>query len=578
MKNKLFKTLISILFSISIYYLFNKSNIISLLSILFGFISFEIIKKYKFKKLPYIFSFIGVFIYLLGYSLYYHMSIGYFFKDINHIMILLCSFISLTIIMGNYLFYIFETIKKTNIFDRENGKFKFIPVWLSILVVWLPAYIAYYPGIYAYDIRMQYIELHNVLTKYHPPLHTFIWGFCEFIGKLIHIRALTVYSTLQMILISLVTTYIIKFIHDLKVKRPIKIISYIFLVVNPLMPIFSLITAKDVYFAMCFTMVITLLYDFTNNEEEFLNTSKKYIQLYIFIVLSCLFRNNAVYAFIVLIPVLLIVYRKYLKRMIIVFVLPLIVFYIINNPFYHALGILDGNKREMLSVPLQQISYVVKYHNDEISGFTKNNLKKYITEDDIKKYFNIRFADPIKNCFSTHNYYLDKKSFYSIWFNLFKRYPKDYVNVFLELNIPYWFVDADSIDKYAGRPYLEDGAFIDNEPQRYEILPGSLSFVKMPPCKWEKAYNFYHNFASYKYVSKMPIVKTLLSLSFPFVLMVFTSFSLIYKRLYNKLLVVLLPFMYLMTFLLGPVSNLRYIYPFMMIYPIFLVLIFENKR
>ena len=100
----------------------------------------------------------------------------------------------------------------------------------------------------------------------------------------------------------------------------------------------------------------------------------------------------------------------------------------------------------------------------------------------------------------------------------------------------------------------------------------------MKPSKWNKAYKFYHNFASYNYISKLPVIKIFYSLAFPFVMMLFTIVMLIYNKRYKMILLVLIPFMYLMTFLLGPVSNGRYVYPIILLYPIFLLLMFKSKK
>lgn len=580
---KLLNIFISFLFSISIYYLFNDSNVISIFSFLFGVLSFSLLNK-KTNKLPYIFSFIFTVIYILGYSLYYYLTYDYFFSDFKHILLLILSIVSFTIVGGNYLFFVFEKIKDINIFKKGNKPFSLLKVWISIIICWIPAYIAYYPGIYAYDIRMQSHELyfaqqfgHHYLSKYHPPLHTFIWGLCQKIAGITHLSTLTVYSTIQFLLVSLVVAYIIKFLYKQNVKKWILIVSYLFLVINPLMPIFALITTKDVYFSMTFAMVIIYLYEFVKDEEAFINNPKKYIPLLIFITLSCLFRNNAIYAFLVVSLLILFVYKKQLLKVSIIFICPLVLFYVINGPVYHLMGLSEGNKREILSVPIQQIGYVVKNHSDEINDYTLNNVNRFIKVDIIKEKYNLRFADMIKTSFNTDSYEKDRKSFWNLWYSLLKKYPKDYINAFLELDIPYWFIEASNIDPYANRVYLEDGIVYGDDAFRYEVPDGEFNYEKMEPSKWNTAYKFYHNFANNKYTSKIPLIKLVYSLSFPFVIMLFTAFILTYKKEYKKILVVLLPFMYLMTFLLGPVSNLRYIYPIMLLYPIFMFLIFDHN-
>ena len=580
----LLSILISLLFSVSIYFLFNKSIVISTLSFLLGTISFYIIDK-KIKKMPYIFSFIFVMIYLIGYSLYYYLTIDYFFDSIKNAFIFITSIISFTIIFGNYLFFIMEKISKYNLFDKRKKSFSLLKTWIIILICWLPAYIGYFPGIYAYDIRMQSHELYfakhfgyKYLSKYHPPLHTFIWGLCQDIARHLPVSSLTIYCAIQVLLVALVTAFIIKFLYKNNVKKWLIISAYLILVINPIMPIMALTTTKDVYFGMCLVMTILYFYDFLTNEKEYLDNPKKWIPLCIFITLSCLFRNNAIYAFLVVAIIILIIYRKNFKKVFIIFICPLLLFYIINGPVYTLMGLSEGNKREMLCVPIQQIGYVVSHHHKELERDILKDVDKYLDLNLISNKYNLRFADTIKTAFETENYKKDKKSFWGVWYRLLKRYPRDYINAFLETNIPYWFIGAKAIDPYAERVYIEDGIVYGNETKRYEVPDDEFVYVKMKPSKWNKAYKFYHNFASYNYISKMPVIKIFYSLAFPFVMMLFTIFMLIYNKRYKMILLVLIPFMYLMTFLLGPVSNGRYVYPIILLYPIFLLLMFKSKK
>ena len=78
-------------------------------------------------------------------------------------------------------------------------------------------------------------------------------------------------------------------------------------------------------------------------------------------------------------------------------------------------------------------------------------------------------------------------------------------------------------------------------------------------------------------MQKFPLIANLFSIAMPIWVMLFSSVILILKRRYKYLLVILLPMLLWATYLLGPVSNSRYIWPLMMIYPVFLFLILENE-
>lgn len=127
----------------------------------------------------------------------------------------------------------------------------------------------------------------------------------------------------------------------------------------------------------------------------------------------------------------------------------------INGPVYSAMGINPGNPREALSVPIQQISRAVSNHKEMISDEEKEEIELYLPFDSLEWLYNPRFADPVKEQFRSYNYVSDKGRFIILWLNLMKRFPIDYINAFLELNIPYWYIGADTIDPYSQRTYIE---------------------------------------------------------------------------------------------------------------------------
>jgi hypothetical protein len=53
--------------------------------------------------------------------------------------------------------------------------------------------------------------------------------------------------------------------------------------------------------------------------------------LMVYLLLCCLFRNNMIYAVILCVPFFVLVFRDYWKRLLPVFVIPIICFFIING-------------------------------------------------------------------------------------------------------------------------------------------------------------------------------------------------------------------------------------------------------
>ena len=158
-----------------------------------------------------------------------------------------------------------------------------------------------------------------------------------------------------------------------------------------------------------------------------------------------------------------------------------------------------------------------------------------------------------------------KKTFLKIYFKLFVKFPIRYIDAFLNLCIPYWYFDASSIDKYSKRNYIETYGY----NYGYYFKRQSLS---------KSLLNYYENFSNLFYVKKIPVLYFLFSLATPFFLLLISSFILSAKKQYNGFVVIFLYMSLLITYLLGPVSNFRYIFPFVCFYPIFISFIFSSNN
>lgn len=478
-------------------------------------------------------------------------------KQVLQLLALIVMFYSFFCLALQWIYY--HNLKiENNLLPKKKAIF--FSIWIIIFCTYIPCLLAYYPGIYSYDIVGQNLQASGIIpyNKYHPPLHTYLWELCLKFSDSIQMQPLTLYALVQMVIVSaFFSAFLMYFL-----KKNIKFFigSAIYFIFNPIFAIISLIPTKDILFSVFFCGTILLLYESLCNAELLLN-KYKILGFIILIVLSCLFRNNAIYAFIVCIPFMALFLKKNKKIIIKIFCYSIAICFIINGPIMKMIGVEEGNNREKLSVPMQQISLVVVENYEKINNEEIKEINKYLEYESIKKLYNPRFADPIKYTFKTDYYNKNKVSFLKLWIRLAIKYPKDYIIAFLNLNIPYWYIEADSIDKYSNRAYIE--TYIAND-DNYKIERNS----KLP-----KLYNFYENVASYSFFSKIPIVSNVFSIATPIWIMLFCLICLILKRKYRYLLSLLIPVLLWATYLLGPVSNFRYILPFIMMYPFLMYLI-----
>lgn len=510
---------------------------------------------------------------IIGKCIYNDSTISSLFGSAKSGIIVLCSlygfgalFYATFILMANWLTqYAIAPSHKTY-------KILHLPFLYGILMFlcWLPCYLAYYPGIFAYDIELQTMEALGTVSysRFHPPLHTFIWNICLYLEQISGLNGLVIYSVLQMGIWAFALSCVLHFMVRRKYNPWLIAGSFCFFAFNPVIALFSFIPVKDSMLTAFFALFTVELYSLSDTELNKKRLIVSNIRLIIVGIVCCLLRNNVVYALIPAFLIMLFIIGKNWKRIALCGGSILVVFLLINGPIYTAMGVEKGNSREMLSVPMQQIAYVAVTNNYSLSPDELDRINQYIPTEQIAETYNPRFADPVKGTFITENFDQNPADFFKLWADLLVQYPEEYIVSFLNLNIPYWYPDANSVDAYARRSYIE--TTIPTNPM--------TEYVVIRDGKIPMLYEQYEKVASFERFKTLPIVSNIFSLSFPIWFLIFGTLIQIIKK-EKKTLVVFLPALLLWcTFMLGPVSNLRYLLPIIAMYPLYFTILFSKNK
>ncbi len=502
---------------------------------------------------------------VLGRFLYYTNNLNIIVGSMKGMIAFAISFLGFTVVFraaGAIVFDRFFAGGRQSNRNSRVWKTVQVPqmwVWGFIIVCWIPVFLAFYPGICSYDSNSQTTQVMQGIahyTKYHPPLHTLIWAGCFKIGNFLHLHPLCVYSLLQMFLLAFVLSKMIAILMQHGLNNLWIFFGIFWVSVNPIMAIFSLEMTKDAFLAIFFVLISLYLLELAEDAPGFLSRRWNWVKTIMTLLILCLLRNNMVYSCILCMPIAAILMKKYWKQIVTLFMAPLLCCFLINDFVYAQMGIAGGNAREGLSVPIQQIAYTVKTNEENISIEEQKIINKYMPYDEILTLYNPRFSDPVKFSFITDNYEKDKAGFWKLWFELLRKYPKEYINAFLTLNLPYWYPDACSIDYYSDRQFVEVGM---DSGSYYSIETDS----KLP-----EVYSFYLKFANFEAFRNVPIISRLYLLSTPIWVLFLALTVLLLKREREKILVLLPSICLWITYMAGPVSNFRYIFPIFAIYPL----------
>lgn len=352
------------------------------------------------------------------------------------------KFISYTLIFYHIIKILFSLLEKIDWKEKKKRDLlkpsikTFIIVVILFMVAWLPYFLNYYPGITSYDTNYQLMQGYELYkyNNHHPILHTFIITVIVKIGYAItgnYNFGIALCSILQMLFCAITFSFVIYYMGKKDINPIIKIITFLFFAFAPFVPQFSIAIWKDVPFTMFMVWFLIGIIEMIIEEENFFK-KKIYNVIYIGVIFGILFfRNNGVYIILLTLPFVLFWKRKYWKKVLLIFLLPIICYYVITGPVFSKLNIAKSSPREMLSIPIQQMARIVKYKSDEIDNKDRELIGQYIKIDEVVEKYNPTISDPIKNEFNDGTYLQDKLNLIKLYIKLAIKFPGETMEAFV---------------------------------------------------------------------------------------------------------------------------------------------------
>lgn len=548
-----------------------------------------------------IFGILSSLLLVTGRTVYRTNSMHSLWDTSGHLAATLVSFLTLSLVCAAvFTALLYLSDKLTSICLQRTPveklpKWLFPALWLLNFVSRIPAFLAYYPGITSYDTYSQSRQAlagFYGMNKYHPPLHTIFWAVCIRAGRILGIDATVIYELIQMAALSLAFAAMLYYMIRRNYHPAVVLCSVLYTVLNPVIAIFSLEMVKDSVLSVFLILLSVRLAELSdavwtrkcdaNDLKCDTDTSgcdadvpageagavlpdgqtepdaAFWLSLTSLAAVLCLLRNNAVYTVILFLPFAFLMARGYRLQILSSLAAALVIFGVVNGPVYHALGISEGNSREMLSVPIQQITTVVVQREDDLTEKDYEAIGHFLPYDKLAEDYNPRFADYAKNAFRTDYFDDHKREFAGLWLNLFGRFPEEYCSAFLSLNIQLWYPGSSAIDPYSGREYIETNIYASEycSGERTGHFPLLLSF--------------YESVAKYSPWMGLPVLSVLFALWTPLWLLAVCFFILAARSRLEKTLILFIPFFLWLTYMAGPVSCTRYMFPIMTLYPLIL--------
>lgn len=474
------------------------------------------------------------------------------------------------------------SIKKPHFFWGSFG--------LSVLG-FVPTFLAFYPAICAYDTIYQLDQaMKNYLIEHHPLVHTLlIKGIVNFGIKVMGSAnsGIAIYALLQVLLLSLAFAFGLTAMHHYKVKWYWQVLALVYCVCYPFHHYLGVSITKDTIFGAFFLIAIVSFCCILREGRNEFKPGWSELVLAVSIVGIVLFRANGKYALLVLIVFGALALlkgkniRKLLGRLLCVTIVGLLVGQVILSAVFRFSGAEQGDKREMLSMPIQQLARTMIYHggvgvkaedDNTMSDVDKALVNDFLLNESYKSYKPV-ISDPVKTHTNTYVVRYRTVEFAKTYLNLLTQYPGDFVNAGLAVNAGY-LNPGDATHAYV---YEREGAVGEGYVAVIEMSDTLAEWGIYKDSKWPWLYEKKVEWADANAYLDMPVLKYLFVPGvYLWLYLVLAGYLMICKR-FRYLMPLGLVFGYFITLFLGPTVQLRYIYPLMIALP-FAVLLSGGEK
>lgn len=441
-----------------------------------------------------------------------------------------------------------------------------VAAFLFLLLCWLPVFLAVYPGFFVYDAQDEYIQVATrTFSTHHPLVHVLLLG-----GMICAVHKLTdsynlgiaCYMVFQMAAAAGVFTFLFSYLRKKRVSRMVRLVGLLWLGTFPTVVMFTLCSAKDALFTLALLLLLICLLELGRDEENFF-ASKGWRFLFVVSGMAMmLFRNNGFYAFLVMIPFLLIGKKGRRRQLLLLSACAVAGCLLVNGGLKLALHADDSEYQEILTVPIQQLARVYKYAPESFSKEDLDILYEVLNEEALSLY-TPRLSDPVKYRFNNEAFAKEKGRYAALWLRIGMRKPFIYLNAWWLTSYGFWYPDM-VINVYGGNTVFTF-TYQDNSYFGYEVeLPG----VRESKIPWLN--EVYRKLSLEVWKEKVPVLSWLFSPGAMFWLYAFLFARLLNNRRYEILYPFLPILLVWLTVLLGPTYLPRYVLFFWYALPLFL--------
>lgn len=311
---------------------------------------------------------------------------------------------------------------------------------LSVCIIdFIYLFLIRYPGCMNSDAIIQVTNgLYDIRANHFPYVHTMFLQLFIRVGLWISGElnlGIALYSCFQILFMSFCFAWAVTTLYEAGFSKILVGIVWAIYAIMPYHIAYSCMIWKDVLFGGAVLLFLAALY-----REIYRIGNHGLINLFGIMIGGtgmALLRNNGWYALAVTFLIILLLFKKHLKRGKISVFVVLLFTWILTHPVYQALDVEPSELTESLSIPIQQIARVIT-EEGIVSEEQREALNKLIDVDQVPELYEPGWSDPVK--FAVDYKYLaeHKMEYFQIWADIGIRNPLLYGKAWIDQTKGYW--------------------------------------------------------------------------------------------------------------------------------------------
>ena len=565
----------------------------------------DILSKYKIDSKIFFTSLITAFLFscanIAAYLFYYEGTLNWIYDKSTNLIKTVVAVVILTVVSCFIIYLIFSyfmknELKANDCVDKKGNLFA--SCFAIIIICWLPYIVLRYPGTMHLDTIEQIIEVYypekswylfrakgeisnHFWYNHHPIFTTLVFAVFYKIGLLIGNISfgLYIYTVCQCIAMASVFAAGIVYMRSHGINKRYSYGCLAFFALFPLNGINATTIVKDNMFIVFAIIGQLLLVELVQKESKCLHSKKFCMILAGMFFAMIMIRSNLLYVCILLLMIVVVFYRKNGIYLYVSLSIAIILALTINTVMLPIAGVAQGSKRELMSIPFQQIGRYVEEHGNELSDEDEKIISSVIAcndVDEIGNAYNGLLADPIKDMYIEDCEKKDQMKFVALWARLFFKHPGCYIQATMNTLYPTFKIFRTGEYDYASIMTKKRANYKNNTDSIIELNHTYKDVGVIYPEIFVKGSGILDKLVLV--TMNIPIIRNFYLVG-PYVwLFIMTMLLSILKKRKKDLIIFSLMGLNCLTLLAGPTIYIRYFYPLIVVLPILIGFTISSQK